>query len=153
MLAAPEMATLQNASADSLSKGQAQRVALSSALLIRPDILMLDEALGGLDLPTLHHARDLIRANRQDGVFALVEVSHDPTRLIAPDAATFLLPEERIPHPNAAAPFPPRLAVLVGIGVWPIITALLYLIRPISQGWPVWLTTLALTPAMVVIMV
>lgn len=50
-------------------------------------------------------------------------------------------------------PSRPRLALLVGIGVWPIITALLYLIRPISQDWPVWLTTLALTPAMVVIMV
>lgn len=46
-----------------------------------------------------------------------------------------------------------RLALLVGIGVWPIITVLLYLIRPISQGWPIWLTTLALTPAMVIIMI
>ncbi|MCE8419943.1 hypothetical protein LZ189_02750 [Rhodovulum sulfidophilum] len=50
-------------------------------------------------------------------------------------------------------PSRPRLALLVGIGVWPIITTLLYLIRPVSQGWPVWLTTLALTPAMVIIMV
>ncbi|ANB36304.1 antibiotic biosynthesis monooxygenase (ABM) superfamily enzyme [Rhodovulum sulfidophilum] len=50
-------------------------------------------------------------------------------------------------------PSRPRLALLVGIGVWPIITTLLYLIRPVSQGWPVLLTTLALTPAMVIIMV
>ena len=50
-------------------------------------------------------------------------------------------------------PSRPRLALLIGLGVWPVITALLYLIRPISQGWPLWLTTLALTPAMVIIMV
>ena len=50
-------------------------------------------------------------------------------------------------------PSRPRLALLIGIGVWPVITGLLYLIRPISAGWPIWLTTLALTPAMVIIMV
>ncbi|WP_225027503.1 hypothetical protein [Xinfangfangia pollutisoli] len=50
-------------------------------------------------------------------------------------------------------PSRPRLALLIGIGVWPIITALLYLIRPISAGWPIWLTTLVLTPAMVLLMV
>lgn len=55
--------------------------------------------------------------------------------------------------PTPPRPSRPRLTLLVGIRVWSIITALLYLIRPISQDWPVWLTTLALTPAMVVIMV
>ncbi len=35
--------------AATLSKGQAQRIALLRALSVRPDILLLDEALGGLD--------------------------------------------------------------------------------------------------------
>lgn len=86
MLAGLEMAALQDASADSLSKGQAQRVALIRALLIRPEILLLDEALGGLDMETWQTARDLILTQRARTGFALVEISHDPARLIMPEA-------------------------------------------------------------------
>lgn len=91
MLAALNMGALQNAPADSLSKGQAQRVALIRALLIRPEILLLDEALGGLDMPIWQSARDLVRAQRDHDGFALIEISHDPARLIAPDARTISL--------------------------------------------------------------
>jgi len=86
MLTALKMAALQDASADSLSKGQAQRVALIRALLIRPEILLLDEALGGLDMATWQSARDLILAKRDRDGFALVEISHDPARRIMPEA-------------------------------------------------------------------
>ncbi|MBL3562381.1 ATP-binding cassette domain-containing protein [Rhodovulum sulfidophilum] len=86
MLTALKMAALQDASADSLSKGQAQRVALIRALLIRPEILLLDEALGGLDMATWQNARDLILAKRDRDGFALVEISHDPARRIMPEA-------------------------------------------------------------------
>ena len=43
------LAHMADRPAASLSKGQAQRVALLRALSIEPDILLLDEALGGLD--------------------------------------------------------------------------------------------------------
>lgn len=91
MLAALEMGFLQGAAADSLSKGQAQRVALIRALLIRPDILLLDEALGGLDMAAWQSVRDLILRQRARDGFALVEISHDPARLIMPDAGAFSL--------------------------------------------------------------
>lgn len=91
MLAALAMDMLQDATADSLSKGQAQRVALIRALLIRPDVLLLDEALGGLDMAAWQSARDLTLQHRSMGGFALVEISHDPARLIAPEARAISL--------------------------------------------------------------
>ncbi|MBL3586649.1 ATP-binding cassette domain-containing protein [Rhodovulum sulfidophilum] len=49
--------------AATLSKGQAQRIALLRALSVGPDILLLDEALGGLD--------------GKSGV-VIIQVTHDP---------------------------------------------------------------------------
>lgn len=77
---------LRDSKVDGLSKGQAQRVALIRCLSVRPQIVLLDEALGGLDHTSWVCARDLITRQRQANAFALVEISHDPARLIAPDA-------------------------------------------------------------------
>ena len=91
MLDAVNIPDLADKSAASLSKGQAQRVALLRALLARPDILLLDEAFGGLDTRVWQVVRDLVfeRANR-DGL-ALVEISHDPARLLSPNARSIFL--------------------------------------------------------------
>ncbi|UFS67252.1 ATP-binding cassette domain-containing protein [Paracoccus denitrificans] len=91
MLTALDMDMLQNATADSLSKGQAQRIALVRALLIRPELLLLDEALGGLDMPTWQSARDLVLTQRARDDFTLIEISHDPARLLAPGARAIFL--------------------------------------------------------------
>ncbi len=81
LLAALRMDGLRDSLADSLSKGQAQRVALVRALLGHPEILLLGEALCGLDLPPWWLARDLVAESRLRDSFALVEISHDPARL------------------------------------------------------------------------
>lgn len=57
---------------------------------------------------------------------------------------------------SAAKPAMPnrnRMALLVLIGVYPIITAILYLVGPLTAGWQVWQRTLVLAPLMVVVMV
>lgn len=41
------------------------------------------------------------------------------------------------------------LAVLMIPAVYPFITALLYVISPLTEGWEIWQRTLLLTPVMV----
>ena len=72
----------------SLSGGERQRVALARALCSGPELLLLDEPLGGLDLPLRRRILPfLIRIQREFGVPALF-VSHDATevRLLASEA-------------------------------------------------------------------
>ncbi|MBL8583585.1 MAG: hypothetical protein JNL61_15360 [Rhizobiaceae bacterium] len=43
----------------------------------------------------------------------------------------------------------PRFALVVLLGVYPLITALLYLVVPLTEGWPIWQRTLLIAPLMV----
>ena len=43
----------------------------------------------------------------------------------------------------------PRFALLVLLGVYPLITALLYLVMPLTEGWSIWQRTLVIAPIMV----
>jgi len=65
-------------------------------------------------------------------------------------------------HPDVAtavAPAPatrfsrPRFALLVLLGVYPLITVLLHLVLPLTEGWTIWQRTLVIAPLMVTIMV
>jgi antibiotic biosynthesis monooxygenase (ABM) superfamily enzyme len=47
----------------------------------------------------------------------------------------------------------PRFALLVLLGVYPLITLLLYVILPLTEAWPIWQRTLVIAPIMVSIMV
>ena len=47
----------------------------------------------------------------------------------------------------------PRFAFLILLGVYPLITGLLYLIFPLTEGWTIWQRTLILVPIMVASMV
>lgn len=59
------------------------------------------------------------------------------------------------PPPAAPAKTPSRLRqfAITLLGVYPVITALLYLVIPLTAGWQVWQTTLIVAPLMVAIMV
>ncbi len=46
-----------------------------------------------------------------------------------------------------------RQFALTLLGVYPLITVLLYLVLPFTQGWPIWAVTLVVAPLMVSIMV
>ncbi len=47
----------------------------------------------------------------------------------------------------------PRFALMVLLGVYPLITALLYIIMPLTEGWTIWQRTLLIAPLMVSVMI
>ncbi len=47
----------------------------------------------------------------------------------------------------------PRFALLVLAGVYPLITAILYAVLPLTEGWTIWQRTLVIAPVMVTIMI
>jgi ABC-type histidine transport system ATPase subunit len=72
-----------------LSGGQARRVALLRALLVRPQILIADEPTAGLDVSIQGDLLNLLQELRRDHNLTLIVVSHNlaVVRLIADHAA------------------------------------------------------------------
>jgi len=70
-------AGLEDRSLIALSGGQFQRVLLARALLVNPEVLILDEAAQGLDQPGVASFDRLIEEVRQDLGCAVPMVSHD----------------------------------------------------------------------------
>ncbi|WP_371227984.1 ABC transporter ATP-binding protein [Roseovarius sp. 2305UL8-3] len=62
---------------DQLSGGQRQRVAVARAFVNKPDILLLDEPLGALDLKLRHHLQIELKRLQQELGIAFVYVTHD----------------------------------------------------------------------------
>lgn len=60
-----------------LSGGQQQRVALARALVIRPDVLLLDEPLSNLDAKLRHELRSEIRRVCKESGITTIYVTHD----------------------------------------------------------------------------
>lgn len=61
-----------------LSGGQKQRVALARALIIKPQLLLLDEPTAALDYENAHKLMKLIREMQTQERFTLLLVTHDP---------------------------------------------------------------------------
>ena len=64
-----------------LSGGQQQRVALARALAARPRLLLLDEPLSALDLPTRERLQAVLAEVHQRFQLTTLLVSHDPTEI------------------------------------------------------------------------
>jgi spermidine/putrescine transport system ATP-binding protein len=79
-----------------LSGGQRQRVALARALAVEPEILLLDEPLGALDLHLRRQVQDeLLRLQRQTAR-TFVHVTHDQEEAMALADILVVLNEGRI---------------------------------------------------------
>jgi len=70
--------TLLNRWPNSLSGGEAQRVTLGRTLLSDPDLLLMDEPLGALDMARREEIMKMIEHVRDDMALPILYVSHDP---------------------------------------------------------------------------
>jgi iron(III) transport system ATP-binding protein len=76
-LDAVRIRSLSDRKPNQLSGGQQQRVALARALVIRPDVLLLDEPLSNLDAKLRHELRDEIRRLSRQFEMTTICVTHD----------------------------------------------------------------------------
>ncbi len=104
--AALEMVGLGNHGARSvqaLSGGQRQRVALARALVVEPEILLLDEPLGALDLNMRRQMQDELIALQKRTGRSFVHVTHDQEEAMALASLIVVMNRGRIEDAGPAA--------------------------------------------------
>ena len=83
MLSLVRLEQLADRSIDELSGGQQQRVALARALIMRPQVLLLDEPLAALDLKLRHAMQEELRRIHHEIGGTFVFVTHDQGEALA----------------------------------------------------------------------
>ncbi|MDS9467856.1 ABC transporter ATP-binding protein [Paracoccus sp. MBLB3053] len=81
-----------------LSGGQRQRVALARALAVSPDVLLLDEPLGALDLKLRRQMQDELKAIQRRVGTTFVHVTHDQEEAMAVADRIVVMNHGRIEH-------------------------------------------------------
>jgi spermidine/putrescine transport system ATP-binding protein len=79
-----------------LSGGQRQRVALARALVVEPQLLLLDEPLGALDMKLRRQMQDELKALQKRVGTAFVHVTHDQEEAMALADQIVVMNEGRI---------------------------------------------------------
>jgi iron(III) transport system ATP-binding protein len=119
------MGSFANRKPNQLSGGQQQRVALARALVIRPDVLLLDEPLSNLDAKLRIELRSEIRrVCKQTGITAIY-VTHDQKEALSIADRVAILDQGRVAQVGAPSelyrrPQTPFVAEFLGdTNLWP----------------------------------
>jgi molybdate transport system ATP-binding protein len=102
-----------------ISGGERQRVALARALVTDPDLLLLDEPLGGLDAPTKSAIVEDLRAWNRAHQIPIIYVTHDRGEVFALGERAVVLEGGKLiaqgtPHEVLNAPRQETVAQLAG---------------------------------------
>ncbi|WP_335946575.1 ABC transporter ATP-binding protein [Salipiger bermudensis] len=81
-----------------LSGGQRQRVALARALAVEPDVLLLDEPLGALDLKLRRQMQEELKAIQRRVGTTFVHVTHDQEEAMAIADRIVVMNHGRVEH-------------------------------------------------------
>jgi iron(III) transport system ATP-binding protein len=81
---------------DELSGGQQQRVALARAIVIRPQLLLLDEPLSNLDAKLRDETRSALRRIHQETGLTSVYVTHDQAEALAMSTRVAVMSKARV---------------------------------------------------------
>lgn len=115
---------LQNRSAPRLSGGEAQRASLARAMVLQPELLLLDEPFGALDAPTRARLIDDLQRLLKNTATTTVFVTHDQDEaMLLGDRVAVLLDGRvrQIGAPEAIFSTPEDAEVAAFVGVETII--------------------------------
>ena len=96
------LATAAKKKPHALSGGQRQRVALARALAVEPDVLLLDEPLGALDLKLRRQMQDELKSIQRRVGTTFIHVTHDQEEAMAIADKIFVMNEGRIKDSGSA---------------------------------------------------
>ena len=102
-----------------MSGGQQQRVAVARALVMKPDVLLLDEPLSNLDAKLRESVRVELRAIQRDMGLTTIYVTHDQQEALSMSDSVIImqkghLHQQGTPHEIYFAPRTPFVADFIG---------------------------------------
>ncbi len=96
MLEVVSLKGFENRKIHALSGGQQQRVAIARALVMRPEVLLLDEPLGALDLRLRKDMQSELKRIQQQTGITFIYVTHDQEEALAMSDTVVVLDKGRI---------------------------------------------------------
>ena len=96
MLEVVSLRGFENRRIQSLSGGQQQRVAIARALVLRPEVLLLDEPLGALDLRLRKDMQSELKRIQQQMGITFIYVTHDQEEALAMSDTVVVMDRGRI---------------------------------------------------------